>query len=149
MTPGMTEEEKDELFEFIDSNDDGQISVAEIRTFLQLKQCNPTKKQINTFLEEKEMDSDSGVCLSREEFKALATEIMAKLPDPGADLDEAIDTLDTNMDGQISKQELKEYMTQRGEEQIDEETFDALMSELGVNEDDTIIDRGALKALLL
>lgn len=111
--------EADAVFDSIDKNNDGAISIDELRSHLEF--ISSTKSIVNLF---HSLDSNDDGVITRDEWRiafSRSKEVSKKAPVPvdinldfQGNTDTVFDTIDTNKDGSISNDELRMYLEVRG-----------------------------------
>ena len=121
MDDELTEEQIEEFkeaFELFDKNNDGSISPLEFKTVMESLGQNPSDEEVADMIKEVDQDHDGRI-----DFPEFLVMMVNKMNDGDTDEEivEAFHVFDRDSDGLISEGELKQVMTNLGENLTDEE----------------------------
>mmetsp|Transcript_36188 Transcript_36188/g.55569 ORF Transcript_36188/g.55569 Transcript_36188/m.55569 type:complete len:151 (+) Transcript_36188:121-573(+) len=133
----LREEEVDDLkeaFGMFDIDGDGTITMQELREVMLSLGLRPTDAELIEMINSVDDNGDNEIDF--EEFLILMKSRVGE-KDPEKELKDAFKVFDVNGDGSISRQELKQLMTNLGQTLSDGE-LDAMMTEVDTNGDGEI-----------
>uniref|UniRef100_A0A4W3JMZ5 Troponin C, skeletal muscle n=2 Tax=Callorhinchus milii TaxID=7868 RepID=A0A4W3JMZ5_CALMI len=124
-------------FDMFDADGGGDISTKELGTVMKILGQTPTREELDAIIEE--VDEDGSGTIDFEEFlvmmvRQLKEEAKGKSEE---ELAECFRVFDTNADGYIDRDELKEILMTAGEPITDEE-IDELLRDGDKNNDDKL-----------
>ncbi|XP_078173050.1 calmodulin-like [Carex rostrata] len=120
-----------EAFSLFDKDNDGCITMHELRTVIKQLGQNPTEEDVQEMI--REVDADGNGTVEFNEFLALM-ERKLKETDSDDELREAFRVFDKDNDGFISSSELRSVLMNLGEN-ITDEDVDEMIKEADVNGD--------------
>merc|ERR1712071_487132 len=99
-----------EAFAIFDVNGDGTIEATELKEVMRSLGQNPSNQECHDMISS--VDKDQNGSIDFDEFLVL---MRSRQAEPDAELKGAFDVFDTNNDGAISRDELKELMASLGQ----------------------------------
>ncbi|OMJ78689.1 hypothetical protein SteCoe_21455 [Stentor coeruleus] len=138
-------QEINDVFDVIDENQNGSIDISELARGLRCLGLNPTNGEIKELMEK--YDANDTKSLDREEFAHLFVECLSSFSTTEDLLRDQFKKLDTNEDGFITAEELRKLLLY-GEEQLQEEEVDSIITEFDKNGDGRISMEEFLEGVL-
>lgn len=144
----LTEEQIEHLkdvFEFLDKNGNEKIEAKELADGLRAAGMNPSQKDVQDLIDSYDQSGDGALSFS--EFIGAYVEFTGKSKQKEEELHDLFVKLDVNQDGKISRDELKEFLSQGGEP-FDEDEIERVFTEFDTNGDGFISFQEMAEALL-
>ena len=115
-----------EAFSFFDKNQDGRITIRELRALMKSLGHNPTEEELQDIINK--VDTDDSGTMECDEFLLVMSTRMNHLVDIEHELIEAFKVFDRNGNGLVSGEEVRHVMTYLGEE-ISNEDIDEIIAQ--------------------